>query len=158
MLLVGTRENGCAPHSSGVMVLIQKFEMEGQAMANSFNEVAESSDIKAAIRALQIWQYLIARAQNRQIVRYPELSGLIGYSDNRPLTQILGHIMYYCHDHKLPPLSILVVNRDGTPGPGFTETPRDELDRTREDVFAFDWYSIYPPSPEEFREAWDNNS
>lgn len=66
--------------------------------------------------------------------------------------------MYYCHDHDLPPITAIVVNREGTPGPGFTETPRSELDRTGEEVFEFDWYALYPPSHQELREAWDNNA
>ncbi len=127
-------------------------------MAKKFYDVAESSEIKAAVRALQTWQFLISRAKNRQLVRYRELANLMGYSDNRPLNPILGHIMFYCHDHELPPLTAIVVSRDGTPGSGFTETPRDELDRARENVFNYDWYNIYPPTPQELREAWDNNS
>ncbi len=104
-------------------------------MPMTFNEVADSSKTKAAVRALQTWQYLIARAQNRQLVRYTELAHLMGYTDNRPLTPILGHIMYYCHDQHLPPLTTIVVNRKGTPGPGFTEISRNKFDRSREEVF-----------------------
>jgi hypothetical protein len=129
-------------------------------MPHTFDEViADNPDTneinRSAIRALQGWQYLISKARNRQLVRYEDLAGIMGYSDNRPLFPILGHIMYYCDQEGLPPLTIIVVNDDGTPGEGFTQVPREEFDRQREETFAKDWFSIYPPTPEEFTAAWD---
>jgi alkylated DNA nucleotide flippase Atl1 len=97
---------------------------------------------------------LIAKAHNRQIVRYDDVAQMMGYPDNRPLSGILNYIMVYCSQHALPPLTIIVVNKDGTPGPGFTETSRHEFDRKREEVFACDWYDIVPPTIEEFNEAY----
>ncbi len=130
-------------------------------MARTFNEVIDqnpSSDEvnRSAIRALQAWQYLISKAKNRQLVRYGELAGLMGYTDNRPLRFILGHIMHYCQQQDLPALTIIVVNNDGTPGEGFTQVPRDQQsDAQRETTFGFDWFSIYPPTPAEFTQSWD---
>lgn len=45
-------------------------------MAELFKDLVEAADTgsKAAIRALQAWQYLIASAHNRQTVRYKNLS------------------------------------------------------------------------------------
>jgi len=126
-------------------------------MYQTFDEITNAADTgkKSSVRALQAWQYLIARAANRQLVRYGELAKIMGYSDNRPLTPILGHIMYYCSQQGLLPLTIIVVNQDGTPGDGFTETPRTEFDSTRERVFDFEWFKVYPPSPSEFKHSWD---
>jgi hypothetical protein len=109
----------------------------------------------SAIRALQGWQYLISKARNRQLVRYEQLAEIMGYTDSRPLFTMLGHIMYYCAQEDLPPLTIIVVNNDGTPGEGFTQVERAEFDRQREQTFAFNWFSVYPPSPEQFTAAWD---
>ncbi|MCX5637389.1 MAG: hypothetical protein NTX52_06820 [Planctomycetota bacterium] len=129
-------------------------------MPRTFNKVINENLNKdkvnrSAIRALQGWQYLISKARNRQLVRYNELAGIMGYKKNRPLNPILGHIMYYCIQEALPPLTIIIVNNDGTPGKGFTQVARAEFDRQRERTFAFDWFSIYPPSPEQFTAAWD---
>jgi hypothetical protein len=65
--------------------------------------------------------------------------------------------MYLCGDDKLPPLTIIVVNQDGTPGPGFTDVPREEFDRSREEVFGYDWFGLVPPTCEEFQAAHDRH-
>lgn len=108
---------------------------------------------RSSVRALQAWQFLIGKAYNRQLVKYGEIAKVLGYTDNRPLTHILGQIMYYCQQEGLPPLTIIVVNQDGTPGGGFTQVPRDDFDREREITFAYDWFSIMPPTPHEFDAA-----
>jgi hypothetical protein len=118
---------------------------------------AESGE-KSAIRALQAWQYLIAKASNRQIVRYDELRVLMGYSDNRPLSTILGCIMFYCEQNELPPLTLIVVNQSGIPGEGFTAEQLENYHQRREDVFGRDWYNIVPPSIAEFRDAYMRGS
>ena len=121
-----------------------------------FDELVNDADTgkKSIIRAVQAWQYLIAKATNRQLVRYDELADLMGYTDNRPLSHILGLIMFYCDQNQLAPLTGIVVNRDGTPGPGFTQVARDDLDRKREEVFSTEWFRISPPSIEEYEDAY----
>jgi hypothetical protein len=123
---------------------------------NTFNELVSGANTgkKSVIRAVQAWQYLIAKATNRQLVRYDELAALMGYSDNRPLSHILNYIMVYCAQNDLPPLTGIVVNKDGTPGPGFTEVSRLDLDRKREEVFSTKWFEIAPPSIKEFENAY----
>lgn len=104
------------------------------------------------MRALQIWQILISAARNRQILTYGILASMLGYGGAGVLAQPLGHIMYYCQQNELPPLTILVVNQDtGLPGEGLTGA---DLNADRESVFRYDWYSIIPPTPEELREAY----
>jgi hypothetical protein len=122
----------------------------------TFDELVTDADTgkKSVFRALQAWQYLIAKATNRQLVRYDELADLMGYPDNRPLSHILNFIMVYCAQNSLPPLTGIVVNKDGTPGPGFTEASRHDLDRKREQVFSTSWFRIFPPSTEEFENAY----
>ena len=127
-------------------------------MIQEFSTVVNAAPTgkKASIRALQAWQYLIGKAYNRQTIRYPDLAGLMEYKDNRPLTPILGHIMFFCAENNLPPLTILVVNVDGTPGAGFTDADPDDFHRERERVFNFDWCGLVPPTIEEFKQAWKN--
>ncbi len=122
----------------------------------TFDELVNDADTgkKAVIRAVQAWQFLIAKASNRQLVRYDELANLMGYPDNRPLSSILGFIMFYCAQNSLAPLTGIVVTKDGTPGPGFTEVSHDDLDRKREEVFETPWFCISPPSIEAFENAY----
>ena len=103
-------------------------------------------------RALQIWQILISKAANRQTMTYGQLADMLGFGGAGTLADMLGHIMFYCQQKKLPPLSALVVNKDtGLPGLGLDI---NDLHAEREAVFKFDWYGIYPPTPEEFKQAF----
>jgi putative restriction endonuclease len=118
------------------------------------DEVGATEDVKkSAVRALQVWQFLLGKARNRQLVKYGEIAELLGYTDNRPLSHILGQIMYYCQHEGLPPLTVIVVNQEGAPGDGFTQVQRDTLDQNRECTFGYDWFSIVPPTPAEFDAA-----
>ncbi len=108
---------------------------------------------KSAIRALQAWQYLIGKAAVRQIVQYDELRLMMEYPTCNPLVHILGCIMYYCEQNGLPPLTLLVVNKSGEPGEGFTAEDPGNYDQRREDVFNFPWFKIVPPSIDDFQEA-----
>lgn len=103
-------------------------------------------------RALQLWQILISKADNRQTMTYISLAKMAGYSDARPMMQILGYIMDYCQKEGLPPLTILVVNKaTGEPGGGLSTV--NQLNQDRENVFNYDWYGVFPPSADEFRDA-----
>jgi len=120
-----------------------------------FDELVDKAETgrKSAIRALQAWQYLIGKASNRQIVKYDELKDLMGYPTNNPLGVILGCIMFYCEQNKLPPLTLLVVNRHGVPGEGFSAEEWDNYHKSREDVFNFPWFTVFPPSVDELQDA-----
>ncbi len=105
-----------------------------------------------ATRALQIWQILIAKASNRQTLTYGMLAQLLGFQGAGVLAPILGHIMFYCQQNSLPPLTVIVVNqKTGLPGEGLTDA---ELNADREAVFNYDWFNLYPPSPEELAAAY----
>lgn len=107
-------------------------------------------------RAVQAWQVLIGAAANRQTLTYEGLSELM-YKKKAAgvLDRILGHIAYYCNDNKLPPLTSVVVGKGrGTPGEDIPMNLQ-ELDARREEVYAFDWYDIYPPSAAALKEAFD---
>ncbi|WLE95350.1 MAG: hypothetical protein QTN59_11725 [Candidatus Electrothrix communis] len=104
-------------------------------------------------RALQIWLILIGAANNRQIFTYGMVADILGYNGAGTLAHTLGHIMFYCLENELPPLTILVVNQEtGLPGDGLTGA---DLNAGRESVFNYDWYSIIPPTPEDLKNAYD---
>lgn len=127
-------------------------------MVRLFKEEADRAEDgrKSAIRALQAWQYLIGKAAARQIVQYDELRVMMEYPTSNPLTVILGCIMYYCQQNKLPPLTLLVVNKAGVPGGGFTAEDQINYDQRREDVFNFPWFRVVPPSIDDFQGARAN--
>ncbi|AVF65899.1 MULTISPECIES: hypothetical protein [Vibrio] len=105
-------------------------------------------------RALQIWQILIGFAYERKITTYGEVAEILGYKGAGTMDRQLGHILHFCAQNKLPPLSVLVVNAEtGLPGDGF-ETIGD-LHKAREKVFNYDWFDVIPPTPEQFAKAWD---
>jgi putative restriction endonuclease len=106
-----------------------------------------------ATRATQIWQILVCKASNRKTLTYGQLAELIGFKGAGTLAHFLGHIMYYCLQNGLPPLTVLVVNQEtGLPGEGLIEA---NLNADRERVFRFNWFGIVPPTPEELEEAYE---
>ncbi len=114
-------------------------------------------DSTNATRALQIWQILVSKAHNRQTMTYGALASLLGYEKSYILSGMLGHIMEYCEQNKLPPLTILVVNKEtGLPGVGLTSPTN--LHAEREEVFRYDWFGLYPPTAEELGQAYKNQS
>lgn len=127
-------------------------------MIQLFTDLTNNTDKgnKSSARALQAWQVLIGKAFNRQIVHYDELSKTMEYTDNRPMSTILGCIMYFCDQNNLPPLTILVVNQEGVPGDGFCIENINNYHQMREDVHNYEWYKIVPPSIGEFQTAFEN--
>jgi hypothetical protein len=70
-------------------------------------------------RSSQVWAVLAWAARNRQTLTYSDVSKLIGVP-TAGLGPILDPIYSYCLLAKLPPLTILVVQKEsGLPGPGF---------------------------------------
>ena len=124
-------------------------------MIRWFKEEADSagSGRKSAILALQAWQYLICKAADRQIVQYDDLRELMEYPTSNPLRWVLHCIMEYCQQNELPPLTLLVVNRSGVPGGGFTAEDPDNFQQRREEVFDFPWFRVVPPSIDDFQRA-----
>lgn len=101
-------------------------------------------------RALQAWLILVSRARNRQTLTYGMLDELMGYGSAH-LGPILDYILKYCQANDLPPLTVLVVNKDtGLPGSGMG----DYNFAQQEQVFRFDWFAIVPPTPEELEAVY----
>jgi hypothetical protein len=131
------------------------FSLQGGNMFRWFNQMTEEAGAgeKSAVRALQAWQYLIGKATNRQIVQYKELRILMDYQTSNPLTPALGCIMFYCEQNDLPPLTLIVVNKAGIPGEGFTVEQIEDYHQRREDVFNFPWFKLVPPTVAELSAA-----
>jgi hypothetical protein len=103
-------------------------------------------------RSLQIWTLLIVAAKERRSYTYGEVAEILGMGGAGVLASFLGPIMWYCDEYKpekLPPLTVLVVNQDtGLPGEGLTTL--ENVNRDRERVFLFKWFSIDPPETSDF--------
>lgn len=127
-------------------------------MLRWFNKMTEEAGAgeKSAVRALQAWQYLIGKAANRQIVQYEELRILMDYPTCNPLTPALGCIMFYCEQNDFPPLTLIVVNKSGLPGDGFTVEQIQNYHQRREEVFNFPWFKLVPPTIAELSAARKN--
>lgn len=109
-------------------------------------------------RALQIWQILISEARNRRTITYEMLADMLGYKGAGALGKRLGPIWAFCKYHNLPPLTVIVVGKDsGEPGEGLEEYKDigGSFDQTRENVFKYNWFSLYPPSESDFKQAWE---
>jgi len=116
-------------------------------MAKYFDEAPSQST-----RALQVWSILVCKAANRQTLTYGQLATYLGFEGAGTLAHILGHVMHYCIQNNLPPLTVLVVNQDtGLPGEGLIDA---DLNADREKAFNFNWYGLIPPTAAELANAY----
>lgn len=90
-------------------------------------------------RAFKIWDILKYQAKNRKPITYGELAKKIDIH-HRAVRFPLGLIQKYCIDHNLPPLNILVINKNSSkPGSGYIATTLKNIFKDQEKVFNFDW-------------------
>lgn len=102
-------------------------------------------------RAMQIWQILISKADNREIITYRDLADYLDFKGAGVFSQLLDPIMLYCKKNGLPPLTCLVVNKTtGVPGDGLTTVTNLSLDQNS--VFEFRWFERYPVQIGDFEE------
>lgn len=102
-------------------------------------------------RAMQLWSLLAHAATNRQVLTYDLVSQLVGVP-RQGLGKLLEPIQSYCLVKNLPPLTVLVVQKEsGLPGPGFIAA--EQIPGTQMRVFEFDWKSHGCPAAEAFDEA-----
>jgi hypothetical protein len=107
-------------------------------------------------RAMQLWSVLLLAARTQQILSYSTVHQLTGMA-TVGLGGVLGPVIRYCRGHKLPWLTVLVVNEEtGLPGEAFMDAARkeygDKLDipAMQSRVFAYDWSRVAMPSIEDF--------
>lgn len=103
------------------------------------------------LRAVQIWQILIGKAHNRQTMTYGDLAAMLGFDKAGTLGKNLEYILDYCSINQLPPLTALVYNQvTGKPGDGIK---LGDMAAELERVYQYAWYSLIPPTAQEFDEA-----
>lgn len=100
--------------------------------------------VNQAQRAFYAWNVLIEHAKARRSITYGELAAAIGIH-HRPIRYVLGLIQEHCLTEKLLPLTILVTDRKGQIGSGFSAYDLNRLAEGLEAVFGFAWQSIENP-------------
>ena len=99
-------------------------------------------------RAVQLWQVLIAAADERRTITYRLLGDRIGLGPDL-LAQPLALVARYCAAKQWPPLTVLVVQAgDGRPGASFVWAT--DADGAREAVYEHPWFRLRPPSAGDF--------
>lgn len=89
---------------------------------------------------------------NRQVLNYKHLGERLGIPA-RGLSRILGHILYYCRNNKLPALTSIVVKKSGgLPGDGYGSLK--DIDAQRESVFEYPWYDLPAPRACDLAAHW----
>ena len=109
--------------------------------------------INQSARAFQAWTVLTEVARRRTTITYGDLGEAIRVH-HRAIRYVLGPIQSYCLEAGLPPLTILVVNKLGQLGTGFTAVDTDHHDHGRESVWSCDWLS--EENPFEFASIGDS--
>ncbi|MBK8136286.1 MAG: hypothetical protein IPK52_10645 [Chloroflexi bacterium] len=100
--------------------------------------------------AVVAWEELVHQAKSGRKLTYTDLGSLLGYNSPLGIGPILDFIFHYCKLRRLPPLTVIVVNKStGVPGDGMGEYSPGDFDA----VFRYDWQSHPVPSPAEFKEA-----
>jgi putative restriction endonuclease len=95
-------------------------------------------------RAYRAWPILTHVARNKERIKYGDLAKELQIH-HRPVKYVLEEIQNYCLHEKLPPLTILVENKKGIVGKGFTAWDVDDLDTGLQKVYAFDWNEAQNP-------------
>ena len=76
---------------------------------------------------------------------------MMGRGGPQNLRSFLNPIANYCRANELPPLTITVVNSDGSLSD--TSYISDNIDKEREEVFSYAWFQIMPPTIAELEQA-----
>lgn len=86
---------------------------------------------------------------------YAELGRLIGGVHQRAIGYTLGPIQEYCLLEKLPPLTLLVVQKGtGLPGGGFIAWDVDDVETGLERVYSYPWRTL--PNPFSYAKDTDD--
>jgi putative restriction endonuclease len=89
-------------------------------------------------RAFLGWNFLTKKALAHNISTYSELAVFVGVHP-RVTRFFLALIQDYCLNRNLPPLTILVVNTTGHPGPGFIAWDINQFEAGKQSVFDYNW-------------------
>lgn len=96
-------------------------------------------------RAFRTWDVLVALAPHGRIITYEDLAKTLE-THPRAVRFALELVQNYCMKYRLPPLTILVVNKQtNEPGAGFIAWNHDNLVEGRAEARSYDWAS--EPNP-----------
>lgn len=116
--------------------------------ANAFIIDWSMLEVGQSERAFKAWKVLTDLASNDHNITYGNLAKAIGIH-HRAIRHVLGLIQDYCMQNHLPPLTILVVNKQtNEPGTGFIAGSHDNLAEGRDEVHNYDWDKV--PNPYEY--------
>jgi putative restriction endonuclease len=94
--------------------------------------------------AYRAWPILGQRAAERSVITYGDLARLLG-THHRQIGKVLSVIQDYCVDEKLPPLTILIVNKaTGHPGEGFVAWDADDIPTGLAQVYDYTNWGALP--------------
>jgi putative restriction endonuclease len=103
-------------------------------------------------RALQVYLVLLGLAADRKTTTYGLLAKTLGFGGAGVFSGILGHIMFWCEQNKLPALTSLVVGgKSGIASHGLVKAK--DKDAAREEVYKFSWYDVVPPTALDLEKA-----
>lgn len=100
--------------------------------------------VNQAQRAFHAWNVLIECAMARRSITYGALATAIGIH-HRPIRYVLGLIQEHCLTEKLLPLTILVTDRKGQIGSGFSAYDLNRMEEGLDAVYSFAWQVIENP-------------
>lgn len=95
-------------------------------------------------RAYRTWPILIQVAKDKDKITYGQLAQLLNIH-HRAVRFALSIIQDYCIEEKLPPLTILVVNKSEKPGAGFIACDLKDFETELSRVWRYDWKSQENP-------------
>ncbi len=111
-------------------------------------------------RAAQLWSVLLLAARDQKILSYTTARHLTGLATPAVGPIGLGPIFWYCIEHKLPWLTVLVVREEtGLPGTGFMNAAKEKFGdppnifQLQSRVFVYDWFKNPTPTPHDFEIA-----
>ena len=100
---------------------------------------------KSMKKAEDLWPLLITKASSHETVSYAEVRDLLEYPTCLPVIHVLWNITDYCDAHGFPPLTAIVISeRTGTCGKGFTDVKGTDIQSLQQEVFKFNWEEIEP--------------
>ncbi|MGR3794589.1 hypothetical protein [Vannielia sp. SX4] len=123
------------------------------------------------VQAQQIWLVLTGFSMMRtnpaiperlrnelpELIHYDELAELMGKPGaQHTLNRQLGIVGHYCIDNDLPPLNVIVVNKDSElPGDGVVSRDGQDILTEISAVNKFNWFGIRVPTIGTLRKTYD---
>lgn len=117
------------------------------------------------VQAQQIWLILTSMIMaserdpsNPFLVTYGQLAKVMGYEDARAghtLGRQLGIVGNYCKMNDLPPLNVVVINKQtGQPGAEVVLRRGESVASEQAAAMREDWFLIRVPTTGTFRQVW----